>query len=153
MQSSNKRSQEPVQVRAGTICYAVHDDTVRRGIKDFAILESNQMVQHTTSVQFSGGTSEETAIDSLQLIIEAIERDGLPETTRVIPQGHAAAIKQVHEQFGKLSDNELPPDLRSWFSSLLGEAGELWFYDCLYELSEKLGSLMKEAAERDDEDE
>ena len=152
MQSSNKSSRQPVQVRAATIFYAVHDDTVRRGIKDFAILESNQMVQHTTSVQFSGGTSEETAIDSLQLIIEAIERDGLPETTRVIPQGHAAAIKQVHEQFGKLSDNELPPDLRNWFSSLLGEAGELWFYDCLYELSEKLGSL-KDAAEGDDEDE
>ena len=152
MQSSNKSSRQPVQVRAATIFYAVHDDTVRRGIKDFAILESNQIGQHTTSVQFSGGTSEETAIDSLQLIIEAIERNGLPETTRVIPQDHAAAIEQVHEQFGKLSDNELPPDLRNWFSSLLGEAGELWFYDCLYELSEKLGSL-KDAAEGDDEDE
>jgi hypothetical protein len=152
MQSSNKRSQEPVQVRAGTICYEVQDDTVHRGIKDFAILESNQMVQHTAFVQFSGETSQKTAINSLQLIIEAIERDGLPETTRVIPQDHAAAIKQVHEQFGKLSDNELPPDLRSWFSSLLGEAGELWFYDCLYELSEKLGSL-KDAAEGDDEGE
>jgi hypothetical protein len=152
MQSSNKSSQEPVQVRAGTICYEVHDDTVHRGIKDFAILESNQMVQHTACVQFSGETSQKTAIDSLQLIIEAIERDGLPETTRVIPQDHAAAIKQVHEQFGKLSDNELPFDLRNWFSYLLGHAGMLLFYDCLYELSEKLGPL-KGAAKGDNEDE
>jgi hypothetical protein len=157
MQSSNKSSQDLVQVQAGTICYEVYDETVESGTQDFAVLELDQSpaaVQHTTSVQFSAGTSKKGALESLQSIIEVIERQGLPETTRTVPREHATLIMKIQEDTDKLSDsmNELPPDLRDWMQSVLKHFGEPGFGKYLQKLSEKLG-ISEDEAEKGDSDE
>ena len=152
MQSSNKSNQDLVQVHAGTICYQAYDETVESGTQDFALLELNQSpaaVQHTTSVQFSAGTSTKGAVESLQSIIEVIERQALPQTTRAVPREHATLIMQTQENAEKLSDsiNELPPDLQEWMQSVLKHFGEPRFGKYLKKLSEKLGISEDQAEE------
>ena len=150
-------SQDLVQVHAGTICYEVYDETVESGTQDFAVLELNQSaaaVQHITSVQFSAGTSKKGAVESLQSIIEVIEWEGLPETTRTVPREHATLIMQAQENAEKLSESvsQLPPDLRTWMQSVLKHFGEPGFGKYLKKLSEKLG-ISEDEAEKGDSDE
>jgi hypothetical protein len=145
-------SQDLVQVHAGTICYEVYDETVESGTQDFAVLELDQTaaaVQHTTWVQFTAGTSKKGAVESLQSIMEVIERQGLPETTLTVPREHAALIMQAQENAEKLSEsvNELPPHLRDWIQSVLKHLGEPGFGKYVRKLSEKLGISEDEAEE------
>lgn len=150
--SETTSNQDLVQVHAGTICYQVYDETVESGTQDFAVLELDQSpaaVQHTTSVQFSAGTSKKGAIELLQSIIEVIEWEGLPETTRTVPREHATLIMQAQENAEKLSESvsELPPDLRAWMQSVLQHFGEPRFGKYLKKLSKKLGISEDQAEE------
>jgi hypothetical protein len=154
MQSPNKSNQDLVQLCAGTIWDEVYDETVQSGTKDFAVLELNQRpaaVQHSTSVQFSAGTSKKGALESLQSIIELIEQQGLPETTRTVPRRHAALIMQAQEQADELSGSmkELPPELRAWFSSNFGKPG---FETYLKKFGDKVG-ISEDNDEEGDNDE
>jgi hypothetical protein len=150
--SKTTSSQDLVQVHAGTICYEVYNDTVEGGTQDFAVLELDQSVaavQHTTSVQFTAGTSKKGAVESLHSIMEVIERQGLPQTTRTVPRDHATLIMQAQENAEKLSEsvNELPPHLREWMQSVLKHLGEPGFGKYVRKLSEKLGISEDEAEE------
>jgi hypothetical protein len=151
-ESETTSSQDLVQVHAGTICYDVHNERVESGTVDFAVLELDQSaaaVQHTTSVQFTAGTSKEAAVESLQSIIEVIEWEGLPQTTRTVPRERATLIMQAQENAEKLSESvsQLPPDLRTWMQSVLKHFGEPGFGKYLKKLSEKLGTFEDEAEE------
>jgi predicted RNA-binding protein with EMAP domain len=156
MQSSNKSNQDLVQVQAGTICYDVHNERVESGTVDFAVLELDQSaaaVQHTTSVQLTAGTSKKDAVESLQSIIEVIDRQGLPQTTLTVPREDAALIMKIQEDTDKLSEsvNELPPHLRDWMQAVLEHAGEPGFSEYLKKLCEKLG-IPEDEAEGDGND-
>ena len=150
-------SQDLVQVHAGTICYEVYDETVESRTQDFAVLELDQSataVEHTTSVQFTAGTSKKGAVELLHSIIEVIEWEGLPQTTRTVPREHATLIMQAQENAEKLSElvSQLPPDLRTWMQSVLKHFGEPGFGKYVKKLSEKLG-ISEDEAEKGDSDE
>jgi hypothetical protein len=130
--SKQNSDQDLIKLHWSTIFVEVCDQTVRSGLKDFEILELDQSpdpVQCTASVQFSGETSKETAIEMLQQIIEAIEKNGLPETTRKMSRKHGAMLTRIQEQVEQICNiaQKLPPDLRDRILSRLEHAGEPGF--------------------------
>jgi hypothetical protein len=156
--SEGKSNQDLIQVHWSTIFFEVRDHRIRGGLKDFELLELDQIPdapQYTASVQFSAETSAATAIRSLQQIIEKIEKTGLPETTRKMPREYGARLMKLQRILGEASDavEKLHPDLRDWYSSLMERAGEPGFSEYLKELSEKLGISESDAEEEDEDDE
>ena len=98
--SKVKSDHDLIQLHWSTIFFGLCDRTMRRGMKDFEILELDQSpdpVQRTAFVHFSGETSKEAAIEMLQQIIETIEKNGVPETTRKVPRRYGARVMQLQE--------------------------------------------------------
>ena len=114
--SKTTSSEDLIQMHWGTICFEVCDKTVRSGLQDLEILELDESPDpvRTAFVQFSGETSKETAIQTLRQIIEAIERDGLPETTQRMLRKYGTVIMQMQQHLEKAHEiaQELPPELR-----------------------------------------
>lgn len=141
--SKQNSDQDLVQVHWSTMFFEVCDQTVSGGLKDFEILELDQSpdpVQRTTFVQLSADTSKENAIETLQQIIEVIEKNNLPETVRKMPRKHAAMLMQAQEHLEQVCNiaQELPPDLRDQILSQLENAGEPGFAEHLKAVSDKL---------------
>jgi hypothetical protein len=146
-----------IQIHWRTICYEIRDQNMSGGLKDFEVLELDQSPEadrYTASVQFSAATSKEIAIESLQLIIEKIEVNGLPETTWKMPREYGAGLTKMQKLLDEASDiaEELHPDLRNWYRSLLEHADEPGFSEYLKKFCEKLG-ISEDDAEEGDNDE
>ena len=154
--SKTTSSQDLIQMHWGTICFEVCDQTVRSGLQDLEILELDESPDpvRTAFVQFSGETSKETAIQTLRQIIEAIERDGLPETTQRMLRKYGTVIMQMQQHLEKAHEiaQELPPELRECSLSLLASAVEPWSAAYLKERFDELG-ISEDEADKGDSDE
>ncbi len=122
-----KRSQDLVQFCARTICFNLRGNTAEWGTMDFEVLELGQSpdpvdpAQLATHVEFDAGISQKQALKSLQWVMQQIEKNGLPETTREVPKEYAASVMKVQRLLDKTSAilEGLPAELRDQLWELL----------------------------------
>lgn len=117
------KKSDPVQLHAQTICFKLRGTTAEWGTKDFEVLELGQSpnsvdpARLATLVELDAGISQEQALKSLQWIMEHIEKNGLPETTREVPKDCAVGVMKAQQLLEKTSAilEELPAGLRTRF--------------------------------------
>jgi hypothetical protein len=92
---------EKVQFHARTIVAEVQNGVLRMGVTDFS---STPIIaaRPRTSVEFEAGTSREEAMAALTALLEAIEVNGLPETSCSINREDAKRFEAMLKDLAAL---------------------------------------------------
>jgi hypothetical protein len=124
---------DPVELVARTVSYSLHGDLLYAVAYDFEVHEPGQQRQTSTpdpqeiSVKFDAEFSKELAIEALELILDQIRRDGLPEVRTKMERRHATRVMKLQAEADEISEElakvpigfraEMRRVVKSWIDS------------------------------------
>ena len=101
---------DPVELVARKVSYSLKDDLLYAVALDFEVHEPGQQRQTSTpdpqeiSVEFDAEFSKELAIEALELILDQIRSDGLPEVRTKMERRHATRVMKLQAEADKISE-------------------------------------------------